>query len=62
MMSGAVISWNIKKQTCVPLSTAETEYIALAKAAQELTWLQRLLMDMDENSVDRMTFLKITNQ
>ena len=62
MMSDAVISWNIKKQTCVALLTAETEYIALAKAGQESTWLQRLLMDMDENSVDPMTFLKITNQ
>ena len=25
MMSGAAISWNSKKQTCVALSTAETE-------------------------------------
>ena len=54
-MSGAAISWNSKKQTCVALSTAEAEYIALAKAAQESIWLQRLLIDMNKNSVDPMT-------
>ena len=40
MISGAAISWNSKKHTCVALSTAEAEYIALAKAAQEPIWLQ----------------------
>ena len=58
MMSGATISWNSKKKTCVALSTAETEYISLAKAAQESIWLQRLLMDMNENSVDAMTIFE----
>ena len=32
-MSGAAISWNSKKQTCVALSTVEAEYMALARAA-----------------------------
>ena len=40
MMNGAAIIWNSKKQTCVALSTAEAEYIALAEAAQESIWLQ----------------------
>ena len=30
-MSGAAISWNSKKQTCVALYTAEAGYMALAK-------------------------------
>ena len=55
MMSGAAVSWNSKKQTCVALPTAEAEYTALAKATQESIWLQRLLMDINENSVDLMT-------
>ena len=55
MMSCSAISWNSKKRTCVALSTAEAEYIASVKAAQELIWLQRLLMDMNKNSVDPMT-------
>ena len=45
-MSGGAISWRSKRQTCVSLSTAEAEYIALASAAQEAVWLQRLLQDM----------------
>ena len=49
MMSGAAISWNSKKQSCVALSTAEAEYIALSKASQESIWLQRLLTDMGAN-------------
>ena len=35
MMSGAAVSWKSQKQTCVALSTAEAEYIALAAATQE---------------------------
>ena len=58
MMSGAVISWNSKKQTCVALSTAEAEYIALAKAAQESIWLQRLLGDMGECLITPMTIFE----
>ena len=34
-VGGTAISWRSKKQTCVALSTAEAEYIALASAAQE---------------------------
>ena len=45
-MSGGAISWRSKRQTCVSLSTAEAEYIALASAAQEAVWLRRLLQDM----------------
>ena len=58
MMSGAAISWNSKKQTCVALSTAEAEYIALAKAAQELIRLHQLLIDTNENSVNPMTIFE----
>ena len=45
-MSGAAISWRSKKQTCVSLSTAEAEYIALASAGQEAVWIRQLLSDM----------------
>ena len=58
MMSGAAVSWNSKKQTCVGLSTAEAEYIALAKAAEELIRLHQLLMDTYENSVNPMTIFE----
>ena len=45
-VGGTAISWRSKKQTCVALSTAEAEYIALASAAQESLWLQQLLVDL----------------
>ena len=49
-MSGAAISWMSKKQTCVALSTAEAEYMALSMAAQESIWLECLLSNMEKKS------------
>ena len=45
-ISNAAISWRSKKQSCVALSTAEAEYMALASATQEAIWLQQLLTDL----------------
>ena len=45
-LSGAAVSWRSKKQTCVALSTAEAEYMALASAAQEAMWLRQLTTDL----------------
>lgn len=46
-LNGGLISWRSSKQSCVALSTAEAEYIALAGAAQEAIWLSRLLTDLN---------------
>jgi len=35
LLGGAAISWRSSKQTCVALSTAEVDYVALSAAAQE---------------------------
>ena len=40
LLGGAAISWKSSKQSCVALSTAEAEYVALSAAAQEAIWLQ----------------------
>ena len=40
-----------KKQTCVALSTAEAEYMALASAAQEAMWLRQLIIDLKNEPV-----------
>ena len=45
-LGGAAISWNSTKQSCVALSTAEAEYVALSHAAQEAAWLNHLLSDL----------------
>ena len=50
-LSGAAVSWRSKKQSSVALSTAEAEYMALASAAQEAVWMQRLQNDLNEASV-----------
>lgn len=46
LLSGGAVSWLSKKQNTVALSTAEAEYVALSQAAQECTWLTRLLSDL----------------
>lgn len=43
------MSWRSTKQSCVALSTAEAEYVALAAAAQEAIWLRRLLCDLNSH-------------
>ena len=54
-VGGTAISWRSKKQTCVALSTAEAEYIALASAAQEPLWLQELLADLKKEDLKSIT-------
>ena len=50
-ISNAAISWRSKKQSCVALSTAEAEYMALASATQEAIWLQQLLLTSKANQM-----------
>jgi hypothetical protein len=46
-MNGGAVSWRSKKQTCVVLSTAEAEYIALSAAVQEALWMRQLLASLN---------------
>lgn len=36
-----------KRQTCLAMSSAESEHISTARAAQEITWLINLLIELD---------------
>jgi hypothetical protein len=45
-IGGTAVTWKSKKQTCVALSTAEAEYIALSSAAQEVVWMRELSADL----------------
>lgn len=47
---GGTISWACRKQSCVSLSTAEAEFVALSEASQEAVWLQKLLEDLGEKT------------
>ena len=52
---GTAVSWRSKKQSCVALSTAEAEYMALASAAQEAVWMRQLIGDLTTTSTTPMT-------
>ena len=58
LLGGAAISWKSSKQTCVALSTAEAEYVALSAAAQEAMWLQLLTSDLLNKSIRETTILE----
>ena len=45
-ISGGAVTWRSKKQSCVVLSTAEAEYMALSSAAQEAVWLRQLTAEL----------------
>ena len=45
-VSDGAVLWRSKKQTCVALSTAEAEYVALAAATQEALWLKQLIAEL----------------
>ncbi|CAB4044111.1 Hypothetical predicted protein [Paramuricea clavata] len=56
-------SWRRKKQTCVALSTAEAEYVALSAAVQEALWMRQLLIDLSVNDIDeQVPFTRIMSQ
>ncbi len=49
-VGGTSVSWKSRKQSCVALSTAEAEYVALSQAAQEAIWLRQLDTDLQGTS------------
>ncbi|CAB4033849.1 Hypothetical predicted protein [Paramuricea clavata] len=51
--NGGAISWDVKKQATVALSTAEAEYQAMAAAAQEAIYLRALLKEFPNGESDR---------
>ncbi|KAF7354303.1 Retrovirus-related pol polyprotein [Mycena venus] len=44
-MSGGPVSWSLKRQATVALSTTEAEYVALARSAQQAMWMYSLCGD-----------------
>ena len=43
ILGGKAVSWYSKKQSCIALSTMESEYVACSTAVQEAVWLRRFL-------------------
>ena len=46
LLNGAAISWCNKKQSCITLSTMESEYVACSAAAQEVVFLKRFFQSL----------------
>nr|GEU29471.1 zinc finger, CCHC-type [Tanacetum cinerariifolium] len=46
LLSGGVIFWASKKQTCITGSTMESKFLALAAAGKEAKWLKNLLLEI----------------
>ena len=57
-IGGTIISWKSSKQTCVSLSTAEAEYVALSSAAQEAVWLHQLYKEFNGELKDPTTIFE----
>ena len=42
---GNLVSWKSKKQSVVPLSSAESEYKVMSQSMCEIMWLHQLLVE-----------------
>jgi hypothetical protein len=63
----AMISWQSRKQSSIPLSTAESYYIATCSASCEAIWLRKLLIglfDLEMRAIailcDNQSYIKMT--
>ncbi|KAJ9557266.1 hypothetical protein OSB04_011880 [Centaurea solstitialis] len=46
LLGGGAICWASKKQTCITVSTMESEFVALAAAGKEAEWLRNLIYEI----------------
>ena len=46
LLSDGAICWSSKKQSCIALSTMESEYVACSATVQESIWLKRFLAQL----------------
>jgi len=55
MLGKSAVSWKSKKQSTVSKSSAESEYRAMSQAASEVTWLVRLLEELQIKHITPVT-------
>ena len=60
-MAGAAVSWSLKKQPSIALSSTEGEYMAILHATKEAIWIQQFLRDIRFPLPDPSTIL-VDNQ
>jgi hypothetical protein len=61
LISGGVVSWSLKKQSLVALSSTKAEYMAATAAMKEAVWLRTLLGEFNLSKTHMIT-LHIDNQ
>ncbi|KAI3827863.1 hypothetical protein L1987_01950 [Smallanthus sonchifolius] len=52
-----LVSWQCKKQTSVPISSAEAEYIAASSCCSQILWIQHQIMDYGINLKQTLMFI-----
>ena len=57
----AALSWDVKKQAAIALSSSEAEYKGMAAAVQKALFLKQLLEDFDIQQKHPIAILKATN-
>ena len=62
LLGNSAISWSTKKQTCVALSTMESEFIALSSTVQERVWLKRFLDHLKVTSSEELMTIMSDSQ
>lgn len=63
IFGGAAVSWSSKKQCCTALSSAESEYLALAHTTKEVLWLKSLMQELGvEKFIHTPVSVKIDSQ
>lgn len=49
-LGSSLISWEIKKQNSVALSTIKSEYVTIASCCDKLLWIKKQLKDFESVS------------
>ena len=52
MLAGSPVTWKLKKQVSVALSTTEAEYYVVGIACQEATWIKQICRELNV-SIDK---------
>ena len=61
-IGGGAISWSLKKQLIIALSSCELEYIGQTQAARENIWLCSLISEISPKPITHLTPLNLDNQ
>lgn len=62
LFAGGPISWKVKKQAVVALSSAEAEYLAVSLCAKEAIWMRHLFNEINRPYGETPTTIYVDNQ